>query len=387
MAKILDWLEIGWVVVSFAVAPLHVFPSGMPQPGDLLLFGWALLSIFRGLPRLRLPRESLRAIGPLVMLLAYMALWNGVWFAIRADVSTGLHVLYYLFNLMVVLGVVSAWARGIGQRSLVAGVVAGLIGCLASIPFYYDSGSARNALGFNNPNQLGYFSLLLCVGFVMLAERREGAWRWLEVGCLAGGLALVAISNSKAAVVALVWLILFRSLRSARLALGLTLVVGAMVLLWGAGEGSQLQRSRDRVASLGSDHDDSIEGRGYDRIFRHPEYLLIGAGEGGADRFAVLPGREFELHSSWGTLAFSYGVAGMVLFVLFVSRIARRGWRVLGYLLPLGLYGVAHQGLRESLLWIVLCIAALKIEERVPDGSRARVERGPRIGTEAATSA
>ncbi|GAI55574.1 unnamed protein product, partial [marine sediment metagenome] len=65
-----------------------------------------------------------------------------------------------------------------------------------------------------------------------------------------------------------------------------------------------LSNLENRMSSLGLESDDSLAGRGYDRIVNHPQYLLFGAGEGSNKRFeSMWPG---ELHSGVGSIFFSH---------------------------------------------------------------------------------
>jgi hypothetical protein len=117
-----------------------------------------------------------------------------------------------------------------------------------------------------------------------------------------------------------------------------------------------------------------LEVRGYDRIWKYPQYVLAGAGEGDYDRFEA----ERELHSSFGTMLFSYGVVGLVLFLAVLYQSLRSTPLLVKiYVLSVLLYGLTHQGLRFSWFWMLLGIAA-------GIGSLRRVEtwkRAPRLGS------
>ena len=73
-----------------------------------------------------------------------------------------------------------------------------------------------------------------------------------------------------------------------------------------------------------------------------------------------------ELHSSAGTIFFCYGIVGTVLFGVFSWRVIQRGrLRYVLMLLPASAYGLTHQGLRFTLLWVLLAMfIALKDYER-----------------------
>ena len=67
-----------------------------------------------------------------------------------------------------------------------------------------------------------------------------------------------------------------------------------------------------------------------------------------------------EIHSSAATVLFSYGVVGATLFIVFIVRLMRgASLRSAMMLLPPVIYTVAHQGLRFSMLWIVLAVFAI----------------------------
>ena len=117
--------------------------------------------------------------------------------------------------------------------------------------------------------------------------------------------------------------------------------------------------------------------RGYDRIAANKEYLLFGAGEGGTDRFKETTKLgTAEIHSSAGTILFSYGIVGCVLFLLFVWRLVEGATlRISMLLVPPLLYTFAHQGLRFTLLWVLLPIFVVVKDSKVVQKRLAPVVR------------
>jgi hypothetical protein len=118
----------------------------------------------------------------------------------------------------------------------------------------------------------------------------------------------------------------------------------------------------------GSGQYDSLATRGYDRIANYPEHILLGAGEGAYGRFrSDLYGT--ELHSSFGTLLFCYGVVGAGCFACALLFLGRLDLRAALYLVPALVHGMAHQGLRFAFFWAVLafvCCAALRPRPAAP---------------------
>jgi hypothetical protein len=122
-----------------------------------------------------------------------------------------------------------------------------------------------------------------------------------------------------------------------------------------------IDRAQDRI-----DHDQSysfLEERGYDRITQYPQFWVLGSGEGDYKRFeeTTVIG-EHELHSSMATLFFCYGGVGVAMFTWFMWLVVKRGgprtYLIVG---PAFAFGMTHQGLRASLLWVLLAVVvALK---------------------------
>jgi hypothetical protein len=119
-----------------------------------------------------------------------------------------------------------------------------------------------------------------------------------------------------------------------------------------------------RMEAIGNDNDDSLEGRGYDRILKYPYYLIWGAGEGLNYRFES----NKELHSTLGNILFSYGIIGFGLFLLiFRQAIAKQGLASVFPLYAVLLFGFTHNGIRHTYLWLLLALLYLG-KSKVEDG-------------------
>ena len=131
------------------------------------------------------------------------------------------------------------------------------------------------------------------------------------------------------------------------------LVLGLAWIYFFVGSSELFELVQNRVLTAQSD--DGLAMRGYDRIVNHPNYLVFGAGEGAWWRFdSYIDG---ELHSSIGTLLFSYGIVGLGLFTWFLVRAAGdRKLLFVAYACPLALYGLTHNGLRFTLMWELLAV-------------------------------
>ncbi len=114
----------------------------------------------------------------------------------------------------------------------------------------------------------------------------------------------------------------------------------------------KLSTIQTRSAKRSTTISNEVSTRGFDRIYKQPYYLIIGAGEGADQRFSAT---NKELHSGFGTLLFSYGLIGLLIFCYFLYLIIQAN--IVYYsllLLPIILYNLVHQGLRNTLFWILL---------------------------------
>jgi hypothetical protein len=239
---------------------------------------------------------------------------------------------------------------------------------------------------FDNPNQLGLHAVVCgCLIAAIATAAPAAKLPWVFIG---GFLILyyLRLSLSRAAIgagLALILLLPILLRKRARLVYIAILATSCVTaaIFW---DTQALSNVADRIARTGHGRYDNLEGRGYDRIVNHPQYLLFGAGEGGYRRFRTALPR--EMHSTLGTIVFSYGLAGLALFLAFLFRLSvgqRR--RALVVLVPFLVYGLTHHALRSIYAWLLFAILACLQESKPPvdprpdpesDRSRAPIATG-----------
>ncbi|MDB4963252.1 MAG: hypothetical protein JWP01_3251 [Myxococcales bacterium] len=348
---------IAWGLYLF-LTPIYVFKSGLPQPGDVFILVLVPIAL-RGWNG-KLSKGSLRAARSLLWFTLWVCLVDYGWatalgnFGLFGTDTFILFPVYYIYNSLMFLVSLVLYER-YGERflrltlsmiyiSLAMQVVASFGGQVGS----------RGALFFNNPNQLGYYALLIACLIVMLH------WR-LKLRLLASSIALMScaylamVSASRASIAGIAVLLAILVFSNPRVVVAVSAV--AFALLFAGGPITEaFERSHDRVLNR-THHLGFLEERGYDRIVEHKEYLLFGAGEGGLSRFADSPYQQMEIHGSAGTVLFSYGVVGVLLFLTFLWQLVRgASMKLLGVLIPPLVYTVAHQGLRFTILWVMFAI-------------------------------
>jgi hypothetical protein len=368
-----DPVNVVWAIYLLLV-PVYVFASGLPQPGDwiILLFAPMVLARWDG----RLSNNQRRPLRYLLVFTLYVAVENLIWSAalgawtLSTTKGFTLATLFYIYNGVMFLSVLVLFRR-YGEAFLRFTAKAVLFALLVQTALGFVKGghSLRATAMFNNPNQLGYYALL-SISLLMLFQRRlYVSTLEVSIGAVASAY-LTLISASKAALGAVGILIIVGMVVRLRTMLIIASVFGLSLVI-GNPMRDAIDRSMYRIET-----DESLgfwEERGYDRIWNNPEYVVYGAGEGGYVRFrdSTAIGAH-EIHSSVGTLFFCYGIVGAILFGAFVV-VALRGSELRVWLLvmPPFAYGMTHQGLRSTLLWVLLAVVvAMRELPRIP--ARAR---------------
>jgi hypothetical protein len=362
---------VTWAIYLFLI-PVYILPSGLPQPGDLLVLVLVPLALHHWNGRLGGDlRASVRA---LIWFTLWVCLVDYAWVFIMGSYSLFgpdsflLYPLYYIYNALIFLIALVLYRRYgdlFLRVTLFAVIVMIFLQVVSSVVL--RSTAARGAVFFNNPNQLGYYALLAAT-LIALTQRR------LQLRLVTASLALVCcgclalFAASRAAAGGIAILLVFLLFSNPKILVAAC--IAAVAVVSGVGPiANAIEASQDRVLARGNPSGASFfEERGYDRIWRNEQYLLLGAGEGGLSRFDdTAHVKNMEIHSSVGTILFSYGIVGSILFLVFTWRLIRRARaRLAILLLPPLLYAGAHQGLRFTMLWVVLAIFVALKADRAP---------------------
>jgi hypothetical protein len=352
--------------------PLYVLPVGLPQPADLLLFLLAPLGFF-GWDR-RLDVRTSRTVRALFWFTVWVAIVNYAWafglwkWTSRKDFVV--HPLYYLFNfLMFFSAILIARRDRVAFLRMTAIMAFATIAGLAVMSFVLGSRAYRGQLLFDSPNQLGYYAVLCACLFAMTSRSGGLSRLWSAIGVsLCAYLAVLSASRASLAGVLVLFLVLVFSNPRA-------IIIGSLVALAMISVGGPLSHAidnaEDRITHDRFRNLTFSEERGYDRLWNFPQYMLLGAGEGGYDRFAKEGDSRREIHSSFASIVFGYGVIGVLLFGLFFYRVVRGAkMRNTLMMVPALVYTVAHQGLRFTMFWVVLAVFVVLKQQGPPEKPR-----------------
>jgi hypothetical protein len=349
--------------------PIYVLPNGMPQPASWLLI--LLMPATFGAWDGQLGRDTAKALFALLRFVVYAALANLLWslvtlrFSINLKEGFLLSPLFYIYNALL-LATMLVLHKRYGMRFLWVTTRAILVAVTLQVFLsFIIRTKMRASVGFNEPNQLGYYALL-CACIILLCQKRTRLTTLqVSIGLMMCSY-LAILSASKAALAGIG--LLGAALLLGRLRTTLIASLVLLVLVFTPNPFSAaMDRAQERIET--DEHLGFWEERGYDRILNHPEYWFLGSGEGAYRRFRETTAiRAHELHSSIGTLFFSYGIVGTALFAVFMWLVMR-GTPLITWLvvMPAFAYGMTHQGIRFSMMWVLLGVVMTLRDERETD--------------------
>lgn len=363
--------------------PFYLFQKGSVQLSTVLgmmLLGTLVYDALRqGAFRLA-PGANMLVIA-LTGFVVYCAMVSGFWAMMLSDQKMLMTPTYYLFDLFLLIALLRLYTiYGWAFFRFTQFVVFATIILQFFLSFFFAKLGFRERLFFQNANALGYFSLV-CASIMALPTPHSESPR-VRAMFFAGILMcvwLAILSLSKAATLSTAMFLLLSARRSPS-----TLIVGGLVALIISAFNfnvvtHRIENLTTRYVSLGDDGgDDSLEGRGYDRIWENPEMLVLGAGEGGNYRWKSFS-RRGEIHSSLGTIVFSYGIPGILLAGLFFASVLKPGgFSLLPYALPELAFSLTHMSLRFPLTWLYfVCLFMVGNELRKMKVSNAGKMYGP----------
>lgn len=366
------------ITVYFTLKPIYLNSSGTLQISDIILIIFLFFYFIHNRFRFALRRKSQKLIIGFFVLVVYQAVINMIWSLRTGDVYMNRRTLYYVFNLIAFSSSVLIGEKVGSERlkkAMAFGSLYGLIFTCIGMLVY--SGGSRNTGFFNNPNQLGYYAVLMLTVLVVCRNQYSRVQRSV-VFIISAWAAIVSLS--KAAVIAffaelVVVVLSYQKNRSAKrlvfvLFLILLLAMSVYLLLYAdvsfVNNNITLRRLRYRILYMTSENDSGLAyGRGYARIFEVFPHILWGTGEGAYWRFVAK--HNTEVHSTLISLLTCYGLIGITgYFKIFVRCMGRNKNQIKKscvFLFGVFMYSLTHNGIRNTLLWMILALLLCINEE------------------------
>lgn len=380
------------IVLFFILKPFYLWGSGGLQIADFIIILLGICSFFLGgfITKEGMDRNKTPIILSLVFLM-YVVSVNGIWTIV---LSTSTEVFFtsffYAFNTLTLISTIFVYNKLKTDifKYIYFGIVISIVIQVIIYLVMKDLNPGRASNFFNNPNQLGYYALL-CLSFLFIIERKIKYRPLVFLSVVFGCFFLILVSVSKAAIVSSVLMYIvfaFVSKKKGKFkAINLTFSVIISFLLYSVFTHKYYLYGRYNILDsilIRINQSDTgrgyLAGRGYDRILNHENFIIFGAGEGEHQRFinAINP---LELHSTLGTVLFSYGIIGLFLFLSIMFYIFLKNKFINFYpIIFVFIYGLTHNGLRNSILWMLIAALIVYREAPVPvmDKNKKEVVHG-----------
>lgn len=387
-------LREGLLFIGASILPIYVFNSGGIQPSH------AMLAIFAGLTIL----DRGIIFTPWSMLFLVLSLYclalESFYFFGGGDPIFMINSLFLWYNFALACAVFQH-VRYEGVGSLAAGIkiasAIALVTILVNGIDLRDLGDAgRSAGSFNNPNQLGFFSVcLLSLSYLFYRSGYIGyrqAFSLLTVSLL-----LSVLSLSKAAIISNM-LVFFLALKptaprsyhlrfTSRVSSFIAWLAGTiigitlLVMMFQSGAYDDLLFV-ERLMNMTEEGDSSMESRGYFAVFDGDAIqILFGLGTQNTEQIVG-----HEVHSTIGGVLNNYGLVGMAIFIAMCVLWAVKIWRfydLVGLVCIVGpsmLYGLTHNGIRFTIFWLLFA-SSMAIASRRHNKKTSRARQRVTLGS------
>lgn len=348
----------------FVFAPFYFWTSGLPQISDLIL---VLLVVFYAIKknmnfRYLIETRLFLMIG--LTFVAYLTCVNLTWTMIlNVSGDMGVRSLFYLYNFLCSALAVILYTDyrerilEVTNRAVLMSVA------IQVIVFLFGGGftGARMTGNFNNPNQLGYYALMVASIQIYVSCSKKTSTRSVIMGLVLSFVLVIASLSSTAIVSYMGQLVLFtltknrrkrRKYQSVMTGVFFLAAIAFVCMAFPIRDSKMIQSLETRARTVEGKLSHIVQERGYDRIAEYPEYWLFGAGEG---EYLLRFGQTKEFHSTLGNIMVSYGIFGLLLFLLFMYLALKndrfKSWYIV---ISVMLYGLTHNGIRNSMLWMLL---------------------------------
>lgn len=362
------------ILLYFALKPLYLTSSGSLQLSDIVLLCSIAMFVLQSRGKIVMQQKSTEITSIFVFILLYQICVNLVWSIIVDDNSINRHSLYYVFNFLAFTVCLYIGERiGIDRIKKAVALGAFFSAIITVIGLIFFTGIGTRSTGFfNNPNQLGYYSVIMLTIIALCKDQLTKIQ--IVIIFIVSFWSMIA-SLSKAAIIAyfgeLLVLILFnqkkKSLKRVIVQLLLIAALGTAIYLLFFSDSSlvleneTLLQMRYRILYMSEENDSNLAyGRGYARVLEMIPHIIWGTGEGAYERFVARHGT--EVHSTFISLLTCYGLIGLMSYLYLFANCMGKGKRFFNscvIITGLFLYSITHNGIRNTLLWLILAVMFL----------------------------
>lgn len=354
---------------SFISLPLYVFPSGSLQISHILL----ILSSTAYLVLVKFKFKFISAFLIFYFLFVFFRELS-VFFVVK-NIDGLLNIMYLMFNIIVFIIIkklfCQTWfSNKFFKNAVILAAIVAIVGIfIFGFKINIDSDGGRAVGTFNNPNQLGYFSVcIISISSLLFFRKKISGLEFFILANLCLFMAVVSLSKAAMLSIAIpLILIIFALIHRYQSGYNKKFSIIIFILLFFVLIASLISNSSvleqyafyNRLVNIGYDKDDSLTARGYNILFEANNFeLFFGYG---VARTKELIG--YEVHSTFGSVIINYGIIGFIFFMGFIIKWVKKifiNYGLLGLCMvvfPSMMYGLTHNGIRFTIFWILLALS------------------------------
>lgn len=345
--------------IYFLLKPYYIFDSGKLQISDAFLVFSFLMMLFKN--KLKFSKKKKKNVFLFFCFWWYVVALNLYYFSETLDSSFGKSILFYTFNLMGVVLFTKVFRKRKFLRLLKSIIFFNLSLQLIILFFSLNKLSYRYQGTFNDPNQFGFYVFISIIYFYIIENLLTGENRNYSVCVISFVLILFSASIGMSFGLLMFYIILFlgsfKFSRKIVLNMALVAIVGSAFFYFNKelviskyeflGQRIEIKAKKIDVKKKGN----VFEMRGLDKIYKNPQYLLFGSGEGEMSRLNSF--HFLEVHSTFLGIFLYYGLVGLFFLTWWLYRniYPRKDTKLFLLLVPLFIesFTLAHQ--RQVLFW------------------------------------
>jgi len=350
--------------------PVYLLPSGSVQITHILLLMFSLLVLVK----IGFPRDKYFYI--FLSFLIYCFLTNIFYsfydyFVVRdSTFEHYIDLIFLTYNFLLTASLISYFKNQKRHNFIVYAIVCAILIILFHLcyQFLFGKFSFRYPALFNNPNQLGYFSVC-CFSLIYIFYRNSYISYFNTISLLVLLIFLSIMTLSKAAYISLFLCFLFAlkpiNFKFSKIIWLIVMLALLFFIILFFLEISETNFYR-RMINLPNENDSSLEVRGY-FVYLKADILQSIFGMGPKNVYAI---NRVEIHSTFAMILTSYGFIGFSIFALLILLWIfdiKKSYGIYGVICVCGptlLYGLTHNGIRFSIFYIFF-VASLFITNQI----------------------
>lgn len=352
-------IKIKYVYIAIYITYLILFPFQIFPPGNLQLADYVLL--IGGAPFI-IKKDNYKE--SYIKWLSYFILYSliiGIFYAlVYFDATFIKNPINYLYCLVVLLFFNYGLNRfNLSNVTTISLFITLIFQLLSFFILGVNKELIRITIWFNNPNQLGFWAFITFSLSIYQYLHNKGFYKLISLLSAILSTLFVVMSISQAAIISCA-ILLFAVLiiyytRFSLIVFFSFLIIGSFVVnsFYKASDEFLLisnleQRITNEIEE--DDGDNNLEGRGYTRLYKYPQYLLLGSGEGLNNRF----NDQNEIHSSFANILFSYGTLGFLFVIIAFFELYKNSNKIqLFILISLIIFTLVHNLIRWPLFYVL----------------------------------